>query len=791
MTEPVTLLKQAAKATSAGDALEKLLLVWQGNPSPELEAAILALDDRPTPFEGDTAAFRAAVKKASAMDRGPLLAAATKGTLADVRDRLSALTAWPRDPRTTRMLVELLSSVPWSSDSSKPAWTAAFELMVRQNDARFVALSKSLPAKWKVRASMQGWLERAFAGAVQRLSPASGATSADEKKALDAVVKAFAAKPARPGVGTRDVDALLAAIYAAPADDAPRLVLADVLQERNDPRGEFITLQVAGNPKARKLLEPNLKKWLGPLAPVLAADVGFRRGFPAEGRTKFRHQADVETFGALPAWATFERLEWGTPTPIPKGQENAVRFIGPAFRHLKHADGPSLELLLAAKQPWALESLVVEVDRSSQLEALGAKLPTLFPGLKQLVCVGPEASWFQKVKHLGRLEALGLTCRPDSADWDALNALDVPALWLRVARSAGDSVWRFSRGAAGRFSSVVVTLDGKEQPARHVERAEALPGGMLETFEVVATRRAPAGAEALVKKALQAAVTRRAAGGGTTPKAATSALRELRRALLAGTVKGGDALVVDVDGAQLVKRGSSEVVGKLDSKEMSCAGLDADGTLLAVVTWKQVMLYSLPDLVERWSVPTPFFEARALCFVDGALWHLARTGSERLDLKTGKQLEKVGPGARLLEVSRDGRWWLGYGKSPGTLSVGPAGGKKRSEFAATTATFLPDGRVLAAGGSRTDALTLSLVDAATGAVTAQAAGKVVGFPEHLTASPGGRFATLRGDGAIVVIDTSPLTITHVEKTASAQLANVTPDGKTLLLASSSFESKAL
>ena len=37
---------------------------------------------------------------------------------------------------------------------------------------------------------------------------------------------------------------LLAEIYAAPDDDAPRLVYADWLQERGDPRGEFIALQL-------------------------------------------------------------------------------------------------------------------------------------------------------------------------------------------------------------------------------------------------------------------------------------------------------------------------------------------------------------------------------------------------------------------------------------------------------------------------------------------------------------------------------------------------------------------
>ena len=39
--------------------------------------------------------------------------------------------------------------------------------------------------------------------------------------------------------------ALLDRVCADPDDDGPRLVFADWLDERNDPRGEFIRVQVA------------------------------------------------------------------------------------------------------------------------------------------------------------------------------------------------------------------------------------------------------------------------------------------------------------------------------------------------------------------------------------------------------------------------------------------------------------------------------------------------------------------------------------------------------------------
>src|SRR5262249_3119312 len=89
---------------------------------------------------------------------------------------------------------------------------------------------------------------------------------------------------------TVTIESLYAEVYANPNDDAPRVVLADALLERNDPRGEFITLQLArgreGEPSARELelLKKYRKQWLGPLATVLSfgksySSTAFTRGF--------------------------------------------------------------------------------------------------------------------------------------------------------------------------------------------------------------------------------------------------------------------------------------------------------------------------------------------------------------------------------------------------------------------------------------------------------------------------------------------------------------------------------
>jgi uncharacterized protein (TIGR02996 family) len=87
--------------------------------------------------------------------------------------------------------------------------------------------------------------------------------------------------------------AFLRAIRAHPDDDGPRLVYADWLDERGDPRGEFIRVQceLAGLPAAdprrehlesrqAELLAAHRDAWEAPLRALGAAAIDFRRGLP-------------------------------------------------------------------------------------------------------------------------------------------------------------------------------------------------------------------------------------------------------------------------------------------------------------------------------------------------------------------------------------------------------------------------------------------------------------------------------------------------------------------------------
>jgi uncharacterized protein (TIGR02996 family) len=176
------------------------------------------------------------------------------------------------------------------------------------------------------------------------------------------------AQPSRGSPAPKDGPALLAAIYADPADTSRRLVYADFLAERGDPRGEFISLQCNRAPDAkpskreRELLKNYGREWLGALDSGLRKQgVLYRRGFPAEGR----ECANDEQLKS-PAWATFEAIELDAST----WGKRAVSFL----------DRPELD---------AVERLYLDAELASLLKRPKPKVHTL--GLRRATAEHVEA----------------------------------------------------------------------------------------------------------------------------------------------------------------------------------------------------------------------------------------------------------------------------------------------------------------------------------------------------------------------------------------------------------------
>jgi len=102
-------------------------------------------------------------------------------------------------------------------------------------------------------------------------------------------------------------EALLEAIWAAPDDDAPRLVYADALLERGDPRGELIVRQCQGD-AASDLVEQYGDLWLGELGTIIAAST-YERGFLATARIREpRPDLAITSLIGHPAWRTLREL---------------------------------------------------------------------------------------------------------------------------------------------------------------------------------------------------------------------------------------------------------------------------------------------------------------------------------------------------------------------------------------------------------------------------------------------------------------------------------------------------
>src|SRR5262245_24687727 len=119
---------------------------------------------------------------------------------------------------------------------------------------------------------------------------------------------------------------LLSAAKEAPEDDAPRLVLADYLEEHGDTaRAEFIRLQCRHGPSKEEdlaregaLLDRHGGAWLGPLWRWWLSPVGWHRGLLAAG---LPGRAGIEEVGDALPWLD-------TLCLTVRGAETLLRFTG-------------------------------------------------------------------------------------------------------------------------------------------------------------------------------------------------------------------------------------------------------------------------------------------------------------------------------------------------------------------------------------------------------------------------------------------------------------------------------
>lgn len=356
-------LPKALAAAQKGDnaaTLAQLVAAWKKRPAVALVDAITEVarlaDAEEPPLEGTKAGEREAAWQARAQTERPAALGVllkslleTKGS-AQTQGRLVALTPWCQDPRLAEVFAGMMEKPPYNCSVSRtlPFWKFLFAALPKVGDPRLLARAKQWPEQWKVleseyeRDAMNGrWkklmpeLEKAYGLGVPELTPEDAKLCAD----VVALAKKQGGGAAKTKEGNqKSVDQALREVYENPADDAPRLVLSDLLQEQGDPRGEFIALQfvkekTAAQAKREKaLFAKHQKEWLGAIAPlVLKSELVFERGFASRCR--------IKAVDASPEWATVTYLE-GLVTPVEGGHFDSVRSartsMRPAIAQLKH-----------------------------------------------------------------------------------------------------------------------------------------------------------------------------------------------------------------------------------------------------------------------------------------------------------------------------------------------------------------------------------------------------------------------------------------------------------------------
>lgn len=362
-------LKTALTAKRYDRALGAALALWGESRSPEIAALVENLSAAlPTEKE-----FEVAVGTAHQSNLSGALTVLTEGVrFAEACSRVISLEDLPPDPRVATQLNAYLAAPPFTAQSSRDFWNSLFEQLAGTHaDPRTIDTLTPLLPKYdeifggtKMGDSTAAKITKLLKALNTRFAKASFVSVPD---AISALVPRQAPKNAAPKAGSDE--ALLAAVYADPDSDAPRLVLADALMEQNDPRGEFITLQfrrAAGQTLSpaevkteKSLIDKHQKQWLGPLYDMVYKDDNvFERGFLTECRLRLLG-GKLRLAMNHPAWNTVREIHLSIGGTLEHG---ANLLVQPAMRNLKVLNDAPFDVVKALAEKATehrLEKLVI------------------------------------------------------------------------------------------------------------------------------------------------------------------------------------------------------------------------------------------------------------------------------------------------------------------------------------------------------------------------------------------------------------------------------------------------
>ncbi|MEO8698464.1 MAG: TIGR02996 domain-containing protein [Kofleriaceae bacterium] len=398
--------------------LAELLEAWRSVRHPRIADAIELMSGELAaaagPIRGKTAAaieeaWLAIAARREPAELGRLLAMPWPSTWQKAMPRLEALLAWPDDPRLALAFARTLDTVPFDVLGAVAFYTPMLARIVALRDPRTVAILVAGLVRDKPRyyaRQMRALEEQAVAALVAMLPPV---LAPDVESRCAQIEQRFAASIERAARVVRDEAAYLAAIHANPGDLAARAVYGDFLQERGDPRGELIALQLAsaGADVQRKLLVEHGRTWAGSLDPWFEREGRrFEAGFLAGGLVKrFPITALTDAMMADPAWRLVRSLEgtgWGDQPQV------LALSARPELANLREIHGLDdvAARQLAGGPPRALRELTWILNSPDPDSPLA-----VCEGLPELQTIGftvvgnlPE--WFAEAPVLARVERL-------------------------------------------------------------------------------------------------------------------------------------------------------------------------------------------------------------------------------------------------------------------------------------------------------------------------------------------------------------------------------------------------
>lgn len=399
--------------------------------------------------KADHAAWTELEAQGHALDL-PRLVAALNGPKSPQAAERVAVLALRDDPRLVTLLLKLLEAPPFRAKTALPFFRGVAQALVDSKDVRARDGMRELSARFKavletsVGDDVAGLLRRSAAAMDElpapTLPPADEARLAELEPHFEAEFRAIASAASERKSAKRTDDELLAAIYAAPGDDGPRMVFADALLERGDPRGEFIQLQLqrargegtAATLARERALSRDAKQltaWALPLSN--GGECALERGFP---RRVIVQPRTVKQIIGLDAWATVTEVLGIDALSLKQANE---LLSAPSTKHLRTVARLKAPPRLPHPPAWTDVSFAYLPERHT-LEGL--------PALTALTVAGTnEAQWTKDALRGApglRRYSQSTGPLPDPAELPELEALD---LSMRYGEPPREFLSRFTR----------------------------------------------------------------------------------------------------------------------------------------------------------------------------------------------------------------------------------------------------------------------------------------------------------------------------------------------------------